>query len=126
MDLSEQVCRELLDGLHEVKRELAVVGERLANDRDNRELFTVQYERRHAELQTEQADVRKRLDTAERERSTLNTAIEVLQGDTQKMRVDLNAIAANIRWVVYLILGLIITAVVGLAIGGAAGHVRVN
>lgn len=116
--MDDGLAREVIEALHSVQRDIAVLTERLSNERDNRDLFAVAYERRHKEVQEETEALHAGLALAESERHKLASEVVELKSAVSDIKADVSGISASIRWLVYLILGLVIAAVVGVALTG--------
>jgi chromosome segregation ATPase len=114
--MSEQsgndILHELLDTVHEIKRDIAVLTERLANEKDNRDLSAVSYERRYRELQEDTERIKARIDVADRERAKMSTDVAELKVTLAKASLDVASIIKNIQWMAYLVIGLVMTAVI--------------
>ena len=120
VDGENAATREIIDTLHTLQRDLAVITERLANDRSSRDVFAQMYEVRHKELQAEVFEAQSKIETAERERNKLMEKHAGMDADIKQLQRDVSSINAKINWFVYLILGLVLTAVILGAIGSRA------
>lgn len=122
MDGENEATRAIMLALTAVQRDLAVLTERMANDRVSRDSYGAAWEVRHKELQALVFDQDGRIDSAERERNEMKRELTAIEADIRQLRLSVENINARIQWFVYLILGLVITAVVAGGLGGALLH----
>lgn len=109
---ADEMLHEVVDVVHQLQRDIAVLTERLANERGNRDNFTLTYERRHKELQDEIERFKGRMDVADKERGVMALDVAELKVSLAKLALEVSAIAKNIQWAVYLVLGAVILAAV--------------